>query len=325
MSYYTRRRFYNASKMVIRVCLAALAVYVALSLVFYFIGDSEFANFQDKIFSYTLVYLIPFLMLFGLAGTYLFREDEEELPPIYRYNQRPKASFKPLVATLLGVCLVIFAIYNFGFKGSATAPAKATSNEGYVEAIHSSDAQPDEVNGNQSISEDALEPEKLAVNNTPGEPAENGKATDDKKQTNIEKPKEDPAVVNSNAAPQKAAPAAIEKKEVKKDSVIVLPKEEETEVDMKPATTSGRYTDYTSVETRYKVASKAYLYNSPDEGTRRNAFINANSSYASLIPKGEKNGFIYVVFSNNKGQTTMGWLHKKDLRPVSEMVYNSGK
>ena len=160
----------------------------------------------------------------------------------------------------------------------------------------------------------------------------NSNASDNKKQTNIEKPtdiekpKEDPAVVNSNAAPQKAAPAAsIEKKEVKKDSVIVLPKEEETEVDMKPATTSGRYTDYTSVETRYKVASKAYLYNSPDEGTRRNAFINANSSYASLIPKGEKNGFIYVVFSNNKGQTTMGWLHKKDLRPVSEMVYNSGK
>jgi len=66
---------------------------------------------------------------------------------------------------------------------------------------------------------------------------------------------------------------------------------------------------------RYKVISKAYFYNEPDESTRRNAFINHwNNSYARIEAEDEKNGFIYVEFVNHLNQTSRGWLRKKDLR-----------
>ncbi len=64
----------------------------------------------------------------------------------------------------------------------------------------------------------------------------------------------------------------------------------------------------------YKVKSKAYFYNQPDMNTRRNAFvIHWNNRYATLQPLDEKNGFIYVVFTNHAGQTSKGWLMKSDL------------
>ena len=69
----------------------------------------------------------------------------------------------------------------------------------------------------------------------------------------------------------------------------------------------------------YKIISKAYFHNEPDESTRRNAFVNHwNNSYATLNALDEKNGFIYVVFRNHLNQTSKGWLRKKDLRPVQE-------
>lgn len=71
--------------------------------------------------------------------------------------------------------------------------------------------------------------------------------------------------------------------------------------------------------TRYKVISKAYFYSQPDEQTRKNTFINHwNNSYADIRPRNEKNGFIYVVFTNHLGQTSKGWLRKKDLRDANE-------
>ena len=30
----------------------------------------------------------------------------------------------------------------------------------------------------------------------------------------------------------------------------------------------------------------------------------------------DQNGFVYVIYINKKGQTTRGWLNKKDLQPV---------
>lgn len=69
----------------------------------------------------------------------------------------------------------------------------------------------------------------------------------------------------------------------------------------------------------YKVISKAYFYNEPDESTRRGAFINHwNNTYASIKASDEKNGFIYVVFTNHLNQTSRGWLRKKDLREVNQ-------
>jgi serine/threonine-protein kinase len=67
--------------------------------------------------------------------------------------------------------------------------------------------------------------------------------------------------------------------------------------------------------TRYKVRNKAYFHNEPDASTRRNAFI-IHWNNAVLTPQDEKNGFIYIVFTNHLGQVSKGWLSKDDLIKV---------
>jgi eukaryotic-like serine/threonine-protein kinase len=62
----------------------------------------------------------------------------------------------------------------------------------------------------------------------------------------------------------------------------------------------------------YKVRSIAYFHNAPDERTRRKAFI-VHWNNAVLHPLKEENDFVYVVYTNDEGQTTKGWLRKKDL------------
>ena len=66
---------------------------------------------------------------------------------------------------------------------------------------------------------------------------------------------------------------------------------------------------------RYKVRNKAYFHNDPDPETKREAFI-IHWNNAVLKPIDEKNGFIYVVFTNHLGQTSKGWLSKEDLIEV---------
>ncbi|MEJ7676503.1 MAG: hypothetical protein WKG06_01210 [Segetibacter sp.] len=66
---------------------------------------------------------------------------------------------------------------------------------------------------------------------------------------------------------------------------------------------------------QYTVISKAYFHNTPDESTRREAYIN-HWNNAVLTPSDDINGFIYIVYTNHKGQTSRGWLRKKDLKPL---------
>ncbi len=68
---------------------------------------------------------------------------------------------------------------------------------------------------------------------------------------------------------------------------------------------------------QYKVISKAYFHSRPSDRTRRRAFI-IHWNNAVLTARDEKDGFIYVVFTNHLGQTSKGWLAKKDLIPVDE-------
>jgi serine/threonine-protein kinase len=62
---------------------------------------------------------------------------------------------------------------------------------------------------------------------------------------------------------------------------------------------------------KYKVRSQAYFHNEPDESTRRNAFMTQWD--ASFTPLDETDDFVYVIFTNEQGQTSKGWLRKKDL------------
>lgn len=68
---------------------------------------------------------------------------------------------------------------------------------------------------------------------------------------------------------------------------------------------------------QYMVTSKAYFYNTPDESTRRNAFV-VPSNNAILNATDEQNDFIYVEFKNQLGQSSKGWLRKKDLQRLNE-------
>lgn len=75
----------------------------------------------------------------------------------------------------------------------------------------------------------------------------------------------------------------------------------------------------------YEVKSVAHFYSKPVEKARRKEAINYwNHSYASIKPKDEKNGFVYVEFKYPLGQTTKGWLRKKDLKQVNT-VYGNNK
>lgn len=67
----------------------------------------------------------------------------------------------------------------------------------------------------------------------------------------------------------------------------------------------------------YKVKEKAFFHDEPNAATRRNAFI-VQWNNALLTALDEKDGFIYVVFTNDAGQTSKGWLLKDDLIMVQE-------
>ena len=60
---------------------------------------------------------------------------------------------------------------------------------------------------------------------------------------------------------------------------------------------------------------QVHFHDKPDESTRRTAFIN-HWNRAILIPIQEKNGFVYIVYTNHNGQTSKGWLPKKQLKPL---------
>ncbi len=67
---------------------------------------------------------------------------------------------------------------------------------------------------------------------------------------------------------------------------------------------------------RYRLKVKiAYFHNSPDRDTRRAAFINIWNN-ATLTALEERNDFIYIIYTNEKGQTSKGWISKDDLEKV---------
>jgi serine/threonine protein kinase len=64
---------------------------------------------------------------------------------------------------------------------------------------------------------------------------------------------------------------------------------------------------------KYKAINIAYFYDQPDQDTRREGVF-INKWNAAVVAQDDLNGFIYVVYTNEKKQTTRGWLLKKDLQ-----------
>jgi hypothetical protein len=110
-------------------------------------------------------------------------------------------------------------------------------------------------------------------------------------------------------------------------------KEEASNVASQPEVTSGYDNSYHSkkevkepaiVKTQYQVPSKAYFYSQPNQNSRKDNFIdNWKNFYPPLNALDEKNGFIYVVFTDDEGKTSEGWLRKKDVKPVKTVMYAS--
>ncbi len=66
---------------------------------------------------------------------------------------------------------------------------------------------------------------------------------------------------------------------------------------------------------RYTVVNKTYFHSAPDSSKRKSFYLQPRQDLV-LIPTQEENGFVYVVYTNKKGESTRGWLAKKDLEPV---------
>lgn len=107
---------------------------------------------------------------------------------------------------------------------------------------------------------------------------------------------------------RKKQPEAGTPKIAEAEKSVALTSKKETATENKEDSVTSNSTGFDF----YKVRSKAYFYNKPDESTRRNAFI-VHWNNATLRPLKENNDFVYIVFTNHLNQTSKGWLRKKDL------------
>ena len=132
----------------------------------------------------------------------------------------------------------------------------------------------------------------------------------------IEEPLSQTTVEDTVARRQQEAPP-VSNNPMQFDTAATVRKEPQ------PQETRQKDTDTASAATtnggakKYKVKGKAFFHNEPDEGTRRNAFI-VHWNNAILTPIDEKDGFVYIIFTNAQGQTSRGWILKSDLEEVKE-------
>ncbi|MEO8765322.1 MAG: serine/threonine-protein kinase [Ginsengibacter sp.] len=83
-----------------------------------------------------------------------------------------------------------------------------------------------------------------------------------------------------------------------------------------PITDSSSNKQNTHTGNEYKIVNTAYFYDAPDKNSRSNIYLTTGEAVLTLV--NETDDFSYVIFTNARGQTTRGWLLKKDFSPVSE-------
>lgn len=66
----------------------------------------------------------------------------------------------------------------------------------------------------------------------------------------------------------------------------------------------------------YKIINNAYIYNAPNKTSKSDLYLTAGDATLTLLE--EKNEFTHVVFINENGKKTKGWLLKKDFTPSNE-------
>jgi hypothetical protein len=103
----------------------------------------------------------------------------------------------------------------------------------------------------------------------------------------------------------------------KKDPVKVLAKSSNsgTLIGKRPGKTTEPRTPETALKVQYKVVDTTYFHDQPDESTGRKSFLDPLNNNV-LNPIQDRNGFIYIVYTNRFGRTSKGWINKKDLKPL---------
>ena len=121
-----------------------------------------------------------------------------------------------------------------------------------------------------------------------------------------------PNIIARQATPPRQTPPATT--EQRSTAATPPPAAEEKDVETVKTPASGPI-DTRPVIARYRVTSKANFYNEPNENSLRNTFISqGNDKVVGALE--EKNGFIYVVYINDLGYTSRGWLSVKDLSKI---------
>jgi type I restriction enzyme M protein len=70
-----------------------------------------------------------------------------------------------------------------------------------------------------------------------------------------------------------------------------------------------------ALKVQYTVTDTTFFHDEPDESTRRKSYLDPLNKNI-LTPIQDRNGFIYIVYTNRSGRTSKGWINKKDLRPL---------
>jgi len=66
---------------------------------------------------------------------------------------------------------------------------------------------------------------------------------------------------------------------------------------------------------KYTVRDTTFFHDQPDERSIRKSYLDPLNNNV-LNPIHDKNGFIYIVYTNQFGRTSKGWINKKDLEPL---------
>ena len=67
-----------------------------------------------------------------------------------------------------------------------------------------------------------------------------------------------------------------------------------------------------ALSVKYTVRDTTFFHNQPSESSTRKSYLDPLNNNV-LDPIQDKNGFIYIVYTNQFGRTSKGWINKKDL------------
>ena len=70
-----------------------------------------------------------------------------------------------------------------------------------------------------------------------------------------------------------------------------------------------------ALSAKYTIRDTTFFHNQPDELSIRKTYLDPLNN-SVLNPIHDKNGFIYIVYTNQFGRTSKGWINKKDLMPL---------